>query len=757
LVRHSATLAQPQNRGHMLILLIRCLLRLLYRFRIYNEEALRTNGPVLLLANHVSWWDWLFLGVCLEEDWRFVTSSITSELSWVHKRIMVNRRTFPVDMNSPYAVKHMAAYLHTGGRLVLFPEGRMSTTGSLMKFFEGTGFLTSRTHAKVITAYIRGAARLPFSPNPNRKQWFPRVSVHFSSVLEPPRAEHIPSSEARATFTTWLRDVMHQQQFETEMACGAQTLPAAILETARKRRRTAILEDTTTKQLTYGKLVLGATVLAAEWSCLLETEPGRRVGLLLPNINAFPAVLLSLWLKNKVPAILNYSTGPAMLASCARLAGLKEVITSRRFLERAELDVRPLQAQGIRLIYLEDVRAGITFWARLKGVFRAWFQIGHAALPISPPDTALVLFTSGSEGDPKGVELSHRNILANIRQMLSVVDLVDRDRFFNALPLFHSFGLTIGLLLPLVQGTFVFLYLSPLHYRIIPAAFYALDCTVLFGTNTFLSAYGRKAHPYDFRTLRYAFAGAERLHPATLSEWMHKFGVRILEGYGATECSPCVTVNVPMHSRPGSAGRFLPAIQHRIEHVDGIEERQNAPYSHQSDPAEHSTARASHSTLHCGRLFVRGPNVMRGYLNDEANRQFQALNGWYDTGDIVGIDGDGFVFILGRLKRFAKIGGEMISLVAVEEALAGAFPQFGPRFSIAVVARPDPARGERLVAITNQPNLSLAQLRDAVQASGLSNLSIPASIQLIAELPHLATGKVNHRELEKLVSSSEHA
>src|SRR5581483_8467072 len=502
-VRHSATMAQAQNLGRMLIFLIRCLLRVLYRFRAHNTEVLRTEGPVLLLANHVSWWDWLFLGVCLEEDWLFVTSSTTADLSWVHKQIMVNRRTFAVDMNSPYAVKHMAAYLHAGGRLVLFPEGRMSTTGSLMKLFEGTGFLTSRTHAKVITAYLRGAARLPLSPNPNRKQWFPRVSVHFSSVLEPPRAGHIPSSEARATFTTWPSDVMHRQQFETEMAWGPATIPAAIFQTARQMRRTPILEDTTTKQLTYGKLVLGATVLASEWPTLLGTEPGKRVGLLLPNVNTVPVVLLSLWLKNQVPAILNYSAGPAMLAGCARLAGLKEVITSRRFLERADLDVGPLQAQGIRIVYLEDVRAGISVWARLKGAFHAWFQSGHAALPLNPDDTALILFTSGSEGDPKGVDLSHRNILANIRQMLSVVDLMDTDRFFNALPLFHSFGLTIGLLLPLVQGTFVFLYISPLHYRIIPAAFYALDCTVLFGTNTFLSAYGRKAHPYDFRTLRY--------------------------------------------------------------------------------------------------------------------------------------------------------------------------------------------------------------------------------------------------------------
>src|SRR5512136_3023096 len=193
---------------------LRWLVRVLYGFRAYNEAALNTPGPVLLLPNHVSWWDWLLVGVCLERDWRFVTSSATAETSWLHRRIMVNRRTFPVDMNSPYAVKHMAEYLQKGGRLVLFPEGRLSCTGSLMKLFDGTGFLIFKTHAKVITAYIRGAHRLPFSRNPNRKKWFPRLSVHFSAVLTAPALDHISATAARMRLTDWLRDQMVQQRFE---------------------------------------------------------------------------------------------------------------------------------------------------------------------------------------------------------------------------------------------------------------------------------------------------------------------------------------------------------------------------------------------------------------------------------------------------------------------------------------------------------------------------------------------------------------
>ena len=264
-----------------------------------------------------------------------------------------------------------------------------------------------------------------------------------------------------------------------------------------------------------------------------------------------------------------------------------------------------------------------------------------------------------------------------------------------------------------------------LFRSVVPSAFYNLDCTIFFGTNTFLNGYARKAHPYDFRSLRYLFAAAEKVQEATAAVWMQKFGVRILEGYGATECSPCLSVNLPMRPRHGSAGQFLPGIQYKLEPVEGVAEG--------------------------GRLFVRGPNIMRGYLNPEANAKFQALGGWYDTGDIVRIDADGFVFILGRLKRFAKVSGEMVSLAAVEDALAGAFPQYGLRFAAAVVARPDAARGEKLIAVTNEPRLTMEEVRAALRARGLSNLAVPREIKVLHDLPLLGTGKLNHRELEKLV------
>ena len=272
-------------------------------------------------------------------------------------------------MNSPFAVKRMAEYLQKGGRLVLFPEGRISCTGSLMKLFDGTGFLIFKTRPKVITAYIRGAERLPFSRTPGRKQWFPRLSVHFSELLATPSLEHVSATAARGRLTDWLRDQMVRQRFETEMEFGPATVPEAILETARRLPGQVILQDFTLQDLTYRRLLVGADLLAGEWR-KLGSEPGQRVGVVLPNVNAMPVVTLSLWTAGRIPAILNYSTGMTTLLACARLAGLKHIITSKAFIGRAKLDLVPLTEAGIGIIFLEDVRARITPIRRLLALVR---------------------------------------------------------------------------------------------------------------------------------------------------------------------------------------------------------------------------------------------------------------------------------------------------------------------------------------------------------------------------------------------------
>ena len=709
--------------------LLRLLVRLCFRFRAYNTAALATPGPVLLVPNHASWLDWLFLAVVLDDDWKFVTSSTTAQSNWVLRQVMINRRTFPVDNTSPYAVRDMAEHLKAGGRLVLFAEGRITLSGSLMKVYEGTGFLLRQANAKVITCYLRGATRVRFVRHPGWTRWFPRVTAHFSDALTAPACEGLSNAAARTKITTWLRDRMTLQQFETDLEFGPPNLLAAVAETAANIPNRVALEDVTFAALTYRRLMVGADLLAAQWRRRLGPAAGERIGVLLPNVNSQPVTLLSLWAAQKVPAMLNYSTGIPVMLQCAQLAGLKHIVTSRQFLEKAKLNVAPLAAAGIAFHYLEDIRPGISRLAKLAALARHTLACGAGLrdTPLRAEDTAVVLFTSGSEGVPKGVELTHRNLLANVRQAIAVTDVTDADRFFNALPMFHSFGLLGGTLFPLVRGCYTFLYPSPLHYRVVPTLVYEKTCTVLLGTNTFLNGYARKAHPYDFNTLRYLIAGAEKVQTATLDTWARKFGVRILEGYGATECSPLISLNTRMEPAIGSAGRLVPGLEYKLEPVEGVAEG--------------------------GRLFVRGPNVMKGYLNADAQAKFAAHGGWYDTGDIVHVDAEGYLHIRGRMKRFAKISGEMVSLTAVEDALAGAFPHFGLRCAVAVITQPDEHKGEKLIAVTNEPRLQLADLRAAINAKGLSNLCAPRALIVVPGIPKLGTGKTNHRELEKLIAA----
>jgi acyl-[acyl-carrier-protein]-phospholipid O-acyltransferase/long-chain-fatty-acid--[acyl-carrier-protein] ligase len=697
------------------------LARLFFRFRAFNTEVLDTPGPVLLIPNHVSWFDWLFLGVVLDKDWKFVTSATTAQTSWFHRKAMINSRTFPIDTLSPYSLRDMAAHLKKGGRLVLFAEGRISRTGELMKLFDGTGFLLHKTGAKVICAHLRNAHRMPFSPNVSLKKWFPTVTAHFSEAFTPPVYEDLRAAKARGVYTRWLRDQIVGLRFDTEMNFGAANLPTAIVETAQMYPQKKILEDINLKALTYERFLAGAGALANGLAERLA-QGGGRIGVMLPNTNALPVSLMALWRLDKVPAILNYSVGMATLHACCQVAGLKQVVTSRVFLEKIKLDPAKIAKGGPELIFLEDIKEQIGTMDRLIALASAKFNPSAQYRGIPADETAVVLFTSGSEGVPKGVELTHHNLLANIRQILSVLDLQDDDRFFNSLPMFHSFGLTGATLLPLVRGLYSFVYPSPLHYRVVPTAFYNTNCTVMFGTNTFINGYARKAHPYDFRNLRYLMAGAEKIQSKTAEIWAQRFGVRVLEGYGATECAPALCTNTPMDPKHGSTGRLLPRIEYRLEKVPGVDRG--------------------------GRLFVKGPNIMKGYLNRDANSQFQKLDGWYDTGDIVDVDEEGFVHILGRLKRFAKVSGEMIGLTAVEDALAGGFPQYGIRCQIAIIARPDPDKGERLIAVSNEKRLSVKEMREVLKAQGHSNLWVPREVIFVKEIPKLGTGKVNHRELE---------
>ncbi|MEO6609413.1 MAG: AMP-binding protein, partial [Aestuariivirga sp.] len=395
------------------------------------------------------------------------------------------------------------------------------------------------------------------------------------------------------------------------------------------------------------------------------------------------------------------------------------------FIEVAEMqpDIE-LLSKSAKIIYLEDVRETIGLADKLYGLLAKFFSqtvFDKAGMAKDPNAPAVILFTSGSEGIPKGVVLSHRNLNANWQQAHARISFTPNDKIFNPLPVFHAFGLLAGLLLPLFAGVRSFLYPSPLHYKIIPELCYDTNATVIFGTDTFLANYAKLANSYDFYSMRLVVAGAERVKPETREIWMEKFGLRILEGYGATECSPAVSFNTPMHHRSGTVGQLFDDIETKLEPVPGIEEG--------------------------GRLFVKGPNIMLGYLRADTPGVIEApQQGWYDTGDIVKIDELGFVTILGRAKRFAKIAGEMISLTSIEAKLQLAFPDLGH----AVVSIPDPKKGEQLVMFTTIEKPDRKQIADGLKALGASDLMVPKLFETLAEIPLLGSGKTDYVTLLRL-------
>ncbi len=479
-----------------------------------------------------------------------------------------------------------------------------------------------------------------------------------------------------------------------------------------------IVEDQKRDPLGY-KALIARSFLLANLIGKATSKDDRRIGILLPNMTATALTFFAVQALGRVTAMLNFTSGVGQILSACKATELRTVITSKQFVEVGKLTpvIEAMQAAGVHILYLEDLLSKIGIAQKLYALFAGVFSETALSLmsKAKPDDAAVILFTSGSEGTPKGVVLSNRNILSNRYQLASRIDFGPQDIVFNCLPMFHAFGLTGGTLLPFLSGIKVFLYPSPLHYRIVPELIYDTDATILFGTDTFLSGYARFANSYDFYALRYVFAGAEKLKDETRRVWFDKFGVRIFEGYGATETAPVLSVNTAMHFRAGTVGRFMPGIETRLEAVPGIEKGQ--------------------------QLSVKGPNVMLGYMKDEAPGVLQPLQeGWYDTGDIVVVDEDGFVSIQGRTKRFAKIAGEMVSLTAVETVVNSVWVGINH----AVVSIPDPRKGEMLVLITEYAAAELDLLTASFRQAGLTELSMPRRMIKVKQVPLLGTGKTDY-------------
>jgi acyl-[acyl-carrier-protein]-phospholipid O-acyltransferase / long-chain-fatty-acid--[acyl-carrier-protein] ligase len=708
----------------MLKVILRTVIKALFRVRLSGDPATFCNPRTLIVANHESFLDGLLLALCMPVDAVFVVHTQVTH----HPLFRFLLRFVPhlaVDSTSPLAMKLIIKLVETGQPVVIFPEGRITKTGSLMKVYDGAAFVAAKTGATVVPVRIDGAARSYFGrlAGVYPRQAFPKVAISIQPRRTIPMPD-LPSAKLRRRRAgELLREILLDMLVATR---PQRTLFEAFLDAkATFGNHYKLVEDIRLQEESYGsllKMTLGIARLVSRLTARDEV-----VGILPPNAAPTLGLVLALSLRRRVPALLNYTAGPDGLSAACTVANIKTVIASRTFLEKAKLVHVVEQLPGITIHYLEDFKAQFTLSDRLWVFWHLLFP-KSAAVAQGPDEAAIVLFTSGSEGKPKGVVHSHGSMLSNVAQVRAVADFTPLDKFMMALPLFHSFGLTCGVLLPLVSGCKVFLYPSPLHYRIIPEIVYDRDCTVLFGTSTFLANYGKYAHPYDFGRLRYVVAGAEKLSDDVRKLWIDKFGIRILEGYGVTECAPVVAVNVPMACRIGSVGQLLPCIEYALEPVPGIE--------------------------HGGALHVKGPNVMKGYFLFDQPGVLQPPHsrgaGWYATGDIVARDSDGFLHIRGRLKRFAKIAGEMVSLEVVEKLAAIA----APGFVHAASTRLDASKGEALVLFTTAPALGREALVAAAKTAGTPELAVPRVIRQVESIPLLGSGKTDYVTLKLMAEAT---
>ncbi len=695
------------------------LYRAFFRAEVHGLDNLQkvTNPNVILALNHVSFLDAGIALSLLGRDPLFAIDTSIAQKWWVRPFARMTR-ALPIDPLKPMATRTLINAVQAGDTLIIFPEGRITVTGSLMKVYDGAGLIADKSDATIVPIRVEGLERSYFTRlqgHQIRKQLFPKVKV---TVLEPTKLNLDPDLRGKArrrAAGAALYDIMSDMIYKTTPT--NRTIHQALVDAAEVHgMKTVATEDLVTGSLTYKRLLLGSRILGKK---LMPLAPvGKPLGVMLPNANGAVVTIFGLMSAGRVPAMINFTAGASNILSGCRATGLDTVVTSRAFIERGKLEplVEKLAAE-VKIVYLEDVRTTVGLFDKLGGLL----NYKKPLVQRKPDDWAAILFTSGSEGVPKGVVLSHRNILTNAAQAHARIDFNRTDKVFNILPVFHSFGLTVGVILPIVSGVPIFLYPSPLHYRTVPELVYVTNATIMFGTDTFLNGYARAANPYDFRSIRYMLSGAEPVRESTRQIYLEKFGIRILEGYGVTETAPALALNTPMFNKFGTVGRLFPGMEAKLEKVEGVDDG--------------------------GRLFVKGPNVMLGYLRVENPGVLERpAQGWHDTGDIVTIDPQGFISIKGRAKRFAKVGGEMVSFAAVE-ALAG---DLWPDAASAVVAVPDARKGERLLLYTNKEHATRAEFVTYARSRHAAELMIPAEVIVMEKLPMLGSGKVDLLTLARM-------
>ncbi len=706
----------------------------LYKVEVRGLENFHKAGKrSIIIANHLSYIDPALLSVYLPSTLIFAIHSTVAKAWWVKPFLKVVK-ALPVDNNNAMAIKTLIEYVKKNKRIAIFPEGRISTTGSLMKIYEGPGMIADKADCPILPIRIDGTQFTHFSKLKNIPQTkiFTKVIITILPPVKFQPLSEMGSRDRRKYIGEALYNIMTDMMFESS---GYQQLIFKSLIDAAKIYgfNHPIIQDANAEYaLTYRQLIAQSFTFANLLTYIAPSEP---IGLLLPNTAMSLSLFYGLQAANKLPVMLGNSK--SMVTFACQAINIKTLIICRQLTEKMELttEINALAVKGVQIIELNELLQQPTKFGKYKAFLGSLFPqtyYNKIAGSVEENKPAAILFTSGSQSPPQAVALSHKNLQANRCQLSARLDFNIHDIAFNALPISSCFGLN-SLLLTTLSGIRTFLYHSPERYRIIPEIIYDIGATIMFSTDLFLYNYGKYAHPYDFYSLRHVFAGEQKLHLHTKELWLNKYGIRIFASYSAPECSAIIATNTPMHSKADSAGKLMPKITYHLQPVPEL--------------------------VKGGRLHVKGPNIMLGYIrNNDGNLAITPLKnsmlgkGWHDTGDIAEFDEEGYLRIICKAEQLAKINGELISLATLEQLACSIDPD---NLHAAIYATANAAENQEIILFTTNNKWRQDTFGNLINQFFLSANYFPASIINLPKMPLLTNGKIDYRTLKHFIKDRE--